>query len=146
LIRERTISLILLLCFAVIPAHSMVPHHHHSGVISPVPGEPCPGGPHDHDQSHKESRHTPGKESGHTHEEQQPAHCHAFNEISFYKHALPGLSKPSEHPVMFATVFSPRDAACNTLHVTGLIFSHSVPYHSMYCGDPNTLRGPPFIA
>ncbi len=126
--RERIISLLLLLCFAVIPAHGMVPHVHHNGVTNPLHGDSCPAGNHDHAQSQ-------GKK--------QPAHCHAFNEISFYKQAIPGLSKPSEMPVLYAYIASPRRSECDVIILSGTVIPRPVVYTSRHLGNANAIIGPP---
>lgn len=129
--RKRYISFILLLCFAVIPAHNMIPHHHHNGVVVPAEETDCPL---NHQDQHKESQ------------EKHPLHCHAFNEISFYKNVLPGLSQPSELPVLYANHPSSEQTAPGLRFVKSIINPRTVPVHSRYCGDVVSLRGPPSAA
>lgn len=151
MIRKKYIPVLLLLCFAVIPAHNMVPHHHHSGVIYPVHGEACPEGDHDHQdgpQDDHQSDHQNNHQKDHQddHRKAHPVHCHAFNEISFYKNVLPGISGPSELPVLYAIYAAPADA-CNETHaLKNTIVPPTVPYYSRYCGNQISLRGPPSAA
>lgn len=117
----------------------MVPHHHHSGVIYPVHGEACPEGDHDHQNDHQDDHQD-------EHRKAHPVHCHAFNEISFYKNVLPGISGPSELPVLYAIYAAPADA-CNEAHaLKNTIVPRTVPYYSRYCGNQISLRGPPSVA
>jgi hypothetical protein len=106
----------------------MVPHHHHSVETNPLYGHTSPAGQHDHNQS-------PGKK--------QPAHCHAFDEISFYKQALPGLSKPSEMPVLYVYIASPIRSVFDVTIVSGVITPLSPIFLSWYGEHANALRGPP---
>lgn len=166
-IRKRYISFLLLLCFVVIPLHSMIPHHHHDGVYIPVGTTHCPG---NHSENHSENH--PGNHPGnhsdshsgnhpdrqadqpqkHQHQPQKhqhqphPVHCHAFNEISFYKNVLPGLSQPSELPVLYANHPSPEQTAPGLRFVKSIINPRIFPIQSRYCGDVVSLRGPPSAA
>lgn len=68
MISKKRISQILLGCFSVILCHQWVPHHHHSEVIPVEATHSCP--------VENEDQHTPGE---------HPFHCHAFNELAFFK-------------------------------------------------------------
>lgn len=142
LIRKRYISFILLMCFAVIPAHNMIPHHHHDGVPASEEGTSCPFNQPGHGQ---QQDHKKGQENEHDKEKGHPVHCHAFNEISFYKNVLPGVSQPSELPVLYANHPSPEDTARANCVVKSITITGAVPLHSRHCGNQVSLRGPPSV-
>ncbi|MCF8347038.1 MAG: hypothetical protein K9G38_07485 [Bacteroidales bacterium] len=128
--RRTTISFLLLLCFAVIPVHGMVPHQHHTGVILPVGDHSCPSDHHDHD---------------HDSQEAPPQHCHAFNEVVFCKTSMPEVNSSPVAPVLFAGLAAltrnsilPGDPLINFIpeHIT--CFSH-------VSGSAFSLRGPPYV-
>lgn len=76
---NRHIAALLLVCFSVFLGHSLVPHHHHSEVVSSPIASECPL---DHSDQHGQE-HDP--ESG-PDTEKHPTHCHAFNELDFEKY------------------------------------------------------------
>jgi hypothetical protein len=82
--RKQSISKLLLLCFSVILGHSLIPHHHHSEILLASADHPCPFG---HDQQHEAGEH--------------PFHCHAFNELAFFK------EDPSDSSIRIPLVIQP---------------------------------------
>jgi hypothetical protein len=78
----RYIAGLLLICFSVFLGHNLVPHQHHSKSFqSPITTD-CPF---EHwDQHH----HDHDAESDHETED-QPVHCHAFNDVVFEKYSTP---------------------------------------------------------
>ena len=68
MVSKKFIAQLLLICFSVILGHQWVPHHHHVEVLASESSASCPL---DH-----QDRHTPGK---------HPFHCHAFNDLAFFK-------------------------------------------------------------
>ena len=75
---KRYIAGFLFICFSAFLGHNLVPHHHHSEVFhSPITTD-CP------------FEHGDTKEHDHDTDE-QPTHCHAFNDVVFEKHIVPAL-------------------------------------------------------
>ncbi len=66
--RIKQISLFLLLGFSVLLGHSLVPHHHHTEVLPGTLHKDCPVEHKDHHDS-----------------DDNPLHCHAFNNVDFFK-------------------------------------------------------------
>jgi hypothetical protein len=108
----------------------MVPHHHHDGVLIPVEESSCPAHHDHHEEQPKEHQ-------------EHPLHCHAFNEITFYKNVLPGVSQPSELPVLFAKRPSPEENTCNPGVAKRLTIIRSVSFLSRHDSEQISLRGPP---
>lgn len=67
----------LLNCFLVILVHGMVPHHHHHDALVLKHAGSCTDEHHDHGDDNE-----------------QPGHCHAFSEVTFYKTPNPGSTEP----------------------------------------------------
>lgn len=96
MIRKNHIGQLLLLCFSVFLGHNLVPHHHHSELIMTHPGESCPIEHEDHQTS-----------------ADQPAHCHAFNEVAFNKVESSGIQEDTRRIITHAIAFISAD-----LHIT----------------------------
>jgi len=75
--RIKHISLFLLFGFSILLLHSLVPHHHHAEVLSGTVHKECPVEHNDHHDS-----------------DNQPWHCHAFNNVDLYNYS----STISQHP------------------------------------------------
>jgi hypothetical protein len=73
-------------------------------------------------------------------------HCHAFNEISFYKNVLPGLSQPCTFSVLYAKHPATEQNSCNPAISIRLTIIRCVPLHSWHNGQQISLRGPPAFA
>ncbi len=76
---NRHIAALLLVCFSVFLGHNLVPHHHHSEVVSSPIANECPL---DHSDQHGQEH--PGDPGTDT--EKHSTHCHAFNELVFEKY------------------------------------------------------------
>jgi hypothetical protein len=62
------ISILLLLSFSILLSHNLVPHHHHAELVEHAIDDDCPLEHNDHQC-----------------DEEAPVHCHAFNDLTFYK-------------------------------------------------------------
>jgi hypothetical protein len=85
MIRKKSISYLLLLCFSIFLGHNLIPHHHHSESLINGTADPCPI---EHADQHEPIEH--------------PFHCHAFNELAFFK-MDPSVSKVEERLVIDLT-------------------------------------------
>jgi len=129
MIRQIHIGQLLLLCFSVFMAHSLVPHHHHSELIATQTGESCPM---DHEDHHETGDH--------------PAHCHAFNEVAFNKVEYSGLlkyvRKVRVHSIAFTPAPSMISAALTASHAVPI----KIPLPEKECGGPESARAPPALS
>ena len=75
---HRKIAILLLICFSAFLGHNLVPHHHLSEDLFNPFAASCPI---DHGD-HRGNGHYPDSE---TTKDQQPTHCHAFNDVVFEK-------------------------------------------------------------
>jgi len=127
MISKKQISQILLGCFSVILCHQWIPHHHHSEVVPVEATDSCPVEHEDQD--------SPGE---------HPFHCHAFNELAFFKEDIAdSLDKKPETEqldLVMATTLTLTDLSFHGSLI--LLFQRSV----VSDGHLNTLppRGPPF--
>lgn len=81
---NRHIAALLLVCFSVFLGHNLVPHHHHSEVVSSPIANECPL---DHSDQHgQEHPVDPGTDA-----EKHSTHCHAFNDLVFEKYNTPTI-------------------------------------------------------
>jgi len=79
----RYISLILIPCFSVFLGHNLIPHHHHTEQLSVPLSSDCPiehGDKHEHEHDAEEN----------------PLHCHAFNDVVFNKYRSLQIPSVSE--------------------------------------------------
>jgi hypothetical protein len=83
---KNYISAILLICFAVLIGHSIIPHHHHHTIYSA----------HECSLDHQEDHSADGP-SGDNHSSQ----CHAFNDLVLYKSGI----VPELRVISFALFF-----------------------------------------
>ncbi|MDF1573835.1 MAG: hypothetical protein P1P86_01410 [Bacteroidales bacterium] len=89
---NRHIAGLLLFCFSALLGHNLVPHNHHSGVLSGPMATACPiehGNHHGHNHDGDQSKDT----------EKQPDHCHAFNDVVF-KNYSPSLNQTRTVPLL----------------------------------------------
>ena len=102
MIGEKYIGQLLLLCFSVFLGHNLIPHHHHSELIITHPGESCPIEHEDHQTSAN-----------------QPAHCHAFNQVAFNKVESLGMQEDARkfitHTIAFIAADLHKPEASRTL-------------------------------
>lgn len=129
MVSKKTIAQLLLIFFSVILGHQWIPHHHHAEVLATAANPSCPL---DHQDQHTSGEH--------------PFHCHAFNELAFFK------EDPSDHLNQIQetkqqdaiTVFSESGYS---LQLTGQVRSAlSVSCTAQDPQDPVPARGPPASA
>lgn len=129
MIRKKTISQLLLICFSVILGHQWIPHHHHVEVLATVPSPSCPL---DH-----QDQHSPGE---------HPVHCHAFNDLAFFKEDPSDyLSKVHETEQLDAIIAF--DGYLSSLPRCGLILvPPGIIVPTWDHQGPVPARGPPALA
>lgn len=126
MIHKKLISHLLLICFSVILGHQWIPHHHHTEMIPPEAEGHCPL---DHADQH--------------HQEEQPFHCHALNDLAFFKE---DLTDGLHHiPVTEGQgVITSVPGISGHLPFTGISY-HPMKVPDMSVDDPGIIptRGPP---
>jgi hypothetical protein len=128
IIRRHHIGQLLLLCFSVFLAHSLVPHHHHSEVIATHTGDSCPI---DHEDHHEPGDH--------------PAHCHAFNELAFNKVDYSGLLKYVKKIREYSGAFTPAPSILSAASAASLTVPIKIPLPEKESGGPVSARAPPTL-
>jgi hypothetical protein len=126
MIGKNHIGQLLLLCFSVFLGHNLVPHHHHSELIIPHPGDSCP-------IEHEDHRATCD----------HPAHCHAFNKVAFNKVESSVWQEDSRkttvQPIAYSTAPVCMSGAPKNLAYSLL----KVPLFMKFWGGPAAARAPP---
>jgi len=110
----------------VILGHEVIPHHHHVDMFPEADTECCPH----NTQEHPDSDH-------------HPVHCHAFNELAFYKTSLPGTSQPVVVPTLFSAGVDPAGCMNIELALTGIKHPQNTLPSFILFGRSALLRGPP---
>ncbi len=130
---SRNISLFLLLSFSVILGHSIIPHHHHAALFVEAAAASCPFEGHNHND-HDDV----------TGPDHHPEHCHAFNEIAFYKVSLPGANRPHVLPSLFTAPADLEESlVVERAAIRIIVPQRENPTHILY-GRSIAQRGPPF--
>jgi len=119
---------VLLFSFFVILGHSFIPHHHHADLVVDPHTTSCPTDDNDPQGP-----------------DQMPLHCHAFNEIAYYKVTLPGTVKPLTVPCMFNTFNTVSEPVMHDHTITGRIMPLKIPVSFILFGRTTVHRGPPAI-
>jgi hypothetical protein len=86
---NRYIAAILLFCFSAFLGHSLVPHPHHSVVDSPLASD-CPF---EHSDQHRHDQDSDADQDA----EENPTHCHAFNDVVFERYNAPVIKTWTNH-------------------------------------------------
>ena len=73
---RKQISFLLLLVFGVLLGHNLVPHHHYADILPGPINRDCP-------IEHKD----------HLDSDNHPLHCHAFNNVAFFKDSPSNLQQ-----------------------------------------------------
>ena len=128
----RHIAILLSICFAVFMGHNLVPHHHHSEVVSiPVSSEcPVEHGDH-HDEDHDAESH--------------PIHCHAFNDVVFHKY---GTSNIQPQVRMILEMIPSESISVQDPPVISGTFRYlciKIPDKSFQTFGARSLRAPPVL-
>jgi len=126
----RYISFLLLLSFSVYLGHSLIPHHHHAEVVPSSINGDCPI---QHEDNHK----------NHHDADDHPWHCHAFNNVDFYKYNARGIQPQVR---MIQSMLIP--ASVTLLDLQPVIVStgytcFKIPDKSIECSGAISLRAPP---
>lgn len=129
MIRQIHIGQLLLLCFSVYLAHNLVPHDHHSELIAAHAGETCPI---DHEEHQRTGDH--------------PAHCHAFNELTFNKVESSGLKENGREIDLPAKVFATIPAPVSWVAMASHCIQLKVPLPEKENGGSVVPRAPPRIS
>ena len=130
--KSRKISFLLLIGFAILVAHNLVPHHHHCESLDASQTHSCPIEHQDHqdNQARKASTY----------------HCHALNNIVFVNYHLSEVPVPIKmtNDLFIAhTVFeSEWDHSKASSGYTFL----TLQIYSIKCQGTHFMRGPPSIA
>jgi hypothetical protein len=126
MIRQHYIGSLLLLCFSVFLAHNLVPHHHHSELISKLAGQTCPI---DH-EDHRE----PGDHA---------THCHAFNEVTFYKVKTSGLMEDVREITLHANAITAMDTPVSWVSKASQTVPLKISLPGKESGGSVAARAPP---
>lgn len=130
---RRNIALFLLFSFSVILGHSIIPHHHHDVMFVEADASSCPFEGNDQNDHHD-----------HTGPDHHPEHCHAFNEIAFYKVSLPGANRPLVLPSLFSAPADLEESlVVERAAIRIIVPQRENPIHILF-GRSIALRGPPF--
>jgi hypothetical protein len=122
----KPISVFLLLSFLIMLGHSVIPHHHHPEVVTNIFTDSCPNQHEDHQDT-----------------ETNPEHCHAFNDLIFFKSDVSDIHKRSRGISLFSDqihkfehgFFIDRGIIVNLpLNIAALL---------SVCIERNSVRGPP---
>ena len=120
------ISFLLLLSFSILLGHSLVPHHHHAEIVERTIDDHCPV---EHNDHHCD--------------EEAPVHCHAFNDLTFYKisgqDVLQKVKILSEVPILVDEVLSENPKVIVTSRIKSIKDPPELPG---ICSSLTT-RGPP---
>jgi hypothetical protein len=126
MIRQIHSGPLLLLCFAVFLGHNLIPHHHHSELVTNQAGESCPIGHEDH------------TETGN-----HPAHCHAFNEVTFYKVESSGLMEDVREISLLVSCFTAIATPLLRVSEASHSFTLKIPLAETESGSSVEARAPP---
>ncbi|MCK5135261.1 MAG: hypothetical protein KAR19_05690 [Bacteroidales bacterium] len=123
---KKHISLILLLCFTILLGHNLVPHHHHAEILPGAINTDCPI---EHEDHHDSDDH--------------PFHCHAFNNVDFFKiNHLDIQKKPGV--ILIRTISVSKTDLVPSADVESYRYVRlKIPDESAACYGAISLRAPP---
>lgn len=135
---HRYIASLLLICFSAFLGHNLVPHQHHSAVLSPIASD-CPF---EHEDQHGHDHDTDATSDADEH----ATHCHAFNDVVFEKYNSP-VNKSGMGPVLAMEVSGQLLVPEAPLALTSDLFTIlKPPGRSLTDMGTRALRGPPAFA
>lgn len=130
---NQYISILLSSIFAVFLGHNLVPHHHHSEIVSVPVSSECPVEHGDHHEGDHDTDH-------------HPIHCYAFNDVVFDKYSSPQI-QPQAKVIQYMTVadsMTNPDAPVNA-GISGYICL-KIPDPAAWYVGARPLRGPPLFS
>ena len=136
---NRYIAALLICCFSAFLGHSLVPHHHHSGVFHTPIATDCPFEHGDHHEHEHDGVTEPDAEK-------HPTHCHAFNDVVFEKYTAPSI-RPGTLSMLAMMVPVQSALPDETQHRCSYTFVVLKPPYlpAVYLGSRD-LRAPPVFA
>ena len=135
---HRYIASLLLICFSAFLGHNLVPHHHHSTIASPLATD-CPF---EHGDQHGHEHDTDATADA----DEQPTHCHAFNDVVFEKYNTP-VNKSGMSQVLAMEISGQLLVPKAPLALTSDLFIIlKPPGGSLTDVGTRALRGPPAFA
>ena len=124
---RKLISFLLLLGFSVLLGHSLAPHHHHSGIPVGAVTDACPE---DND--------------GHHDSDENPLHCHAFNNVDFFKDSPTNIQQEPKVISTFMLPFTKITAESPSAFGTLRYICLKLPDQSIKYSGAVSLRAPPY--